>query len=150
MPIVCRCTVYSPDYSTTYQSVHFCWLLELLWLDLNMIVAVRIVPSLVMITLNFALQNVSLERPTMSPEFEMQARSLNCKTKRHEMLLNETGRTNCGSWLNFACRNKRVGQTIHVLDPSINLQNSKTWKPTQLQTFHSSHGRKRHYTFQVK
>ena len=83
-PILIRYTDGGPDHRTTYKSVKIASLIEFIALDLDMIVCARTAQCLsynnpaecCMSLLNVGLQNVALERPAMSPEYEIHTKAL--------------------------------------------------------------------------
>ena len=183
-PILIRYCDGGPDHRVTYRSVQLCCLVEFIALDLDMIVCARTAPSQsyhnpaerIMSLLNLALQNVALERTSMPPEFEMQAKSLNSlsqvrnicnknsvlKTKYVESLI--PPRTLIMERLK---KLKWKGEKVHVqdaatlvdieaivkllqvLDPDVNVDNLSQLKSEKIDLFLKQHCRRRHYMFQV-
>lgn len=78
-----------PDHRITFGSVKVAHLCLFRALDLDMLICIRTCPhqswknlaERVMATLNFALQNVSLARSSMPPEFESLVRNKNTLTE---------------------------------------------------------------------
>ena len=184
-PILCRYTDGGPDHRTTYKSVQMCCLIEFISLDLDMLCCVRTAPSQsyhnpaerVMSVLNLALQNVALERNSMSPAFEMQVKSLTSlkklrKAADQNKLLHVAYSESIGGpqtlikerfaklkWkgdmfkVNEPATKEDMQQraaVLHVLDPGANFDDPKTWESEVIKNFMEAHSRKRHYMFQVQ
>ncbi|XP_056009601.1 uncharacterized protein LOC130051588 [Ostrea edulis] len=185
-PVLIRYTDGGPDHRTTYKSVKICTLMEFIALDLDMIVCARTVPcgsyanpaERTMSLLNLALQNVALERTAMSPNCEMQIKSVNSlKSLRNlaskNQRIKEEYTQAVGVTLNIlkerfkrlswkgesVCVQEAASQEemnalveiLKVLDENIQSDsNLSNLQSKAVDAFLESHSRSRQYIFQIK
>ncbi|XP_056013095.1 uncharacterized protein LOC125679479 [Ostrea edulis] len=185
-PVLIRYTDGGPDHRTTYKSVKICALMEFIALDLDMIVCARTAPcgsyanpaERTMSLLNLALQNVALERTAMSPNCEMQIKSVNSlKSLRNlaskNQRIKEEYTQAVGATLNIlkerfkrlswkgesVCVQEAASQEemnalveiLKVLDENIQSDsNLSNLQSKAVDAFLESHSRSRQYIFQIK
>ena len=93
-PVMVLVSDGGPDHRVTFKSVQVANLCMFMALDLDMLVCVRTFPyqswqniaERVMSTLNFALQNVSLARSSMTEPFESLVRNKNTMQNIHDAI----------------------------------------------------------------
>lgn len=185
-PILIRYSDGGPDHRVTYRSVQLCSLVEFIALDLDMIVCARTAPSMsylnpaerTMSLLNIGLQNVSLRRENMAPEFELLARGKTLKGLRNIAERNEKFKEKYKESTNVPIEilkqrfrklkwkgesvvvneaatevdiNTVTTNMLKVLDGDVQVDpgNLTKLKSQKIDEFLQKHSRRRHYIFQV-